>query len=256
MADATARDWVVTRISLVVQTASGLRVSGERESGMVGSDLPLLKLPDGRPYIPGSSVKGVLRSAAERFLAGRGVRVCDILDDDDRCGGRGQRGSEVSYSQLCWPCRLFGSPHWAGRVWAADLVPEEVPATVVRDGVAIDRGELKAADRLKYDYEVLPPGVTLQGDLRVDDPEPGDLGLLIALWDLVDEGVVTFGGGASRGLGRLRLAQPLRPQEWRASSWEPGAEPTELDRAMLLAQLRARIEQESTTGAGRVPGEG
>lgn len=244
MAEATARDWVVARIPLVLETATGLRVSGERESGLVGSDLPLLRLPDGRPYVPGSSVKGVLRSAAERFLAGRGLRVCDILDNDARCGGRGREGS-VQYEELCWPCRLFGSPHWAGRLWAGDLVPDRAVPTVVRDGVAIDRGELKAADRLKYDYEVVPPGVVLRGEVRVDDSEPGDLGLVLALWDLVDQGLVTFGGGASRGLGRLRVVEPLRPLVWRASSWQPGARPEELDAGALAGELVARIEQES-----------
>jgi CRISPR-associated protein Csm3 len=246
VADAVARDWVVSRIPLQLETVTGLRVSGERDSGLVGSDLPLLKLPDGRPYIPGSSVKGVLRAAAERLLASRGIRVCDILDEDRRCGGRGRRDDPpVAYGHLCWPCQLFGSPHWAGRLWAADLVPDAVPVTIVRDGVAIDRGELKAADRRKYDYEVLPPGVALSGEVRIDDPEPGDLGLVLTLWDLVDEGIVTFGGGASRGLGRLRVMAPPRPRLWRASSWQPGSQPAELDRNVLLGEFRARIEGES-----------
>lgn len=256
VAEAGGRDWVVTRVTVVVETVSGLRVSGPRESGVTGSDLPLIRLPDGRPYVPGSSVKGVLRSAAERVLAGQGIRVCDVLDPNARCGGQGGAGGQpIDHGVLCWPCRLFGSPHWAGRLWCGDLVPDEPPPTVVRDGVAIDRGELRAADGRKYDYEVVPPGVRLRGEVRVDDPDPGDVGLVLALWDLVDSGVVTFGGGATRGLGRVRLVEPLSPCVWRASGWEPGATPLQLDGDAARAELHERIESEQTATAGRVSEE-
>ncbi len=249
VADRVTDDWVVVRIPIAVETATGLRVSAERHSGFIGSDLPLLRLPDGRPYIPGSSVKGVLRATAERLLGGRRVRACDVLDNDVRCGGPGGAGVVVGRDALCWTCRLFGSPHWAGRVWAGDLVPDVVPATVVRDGVGIDRDELRARDNAKFDYEVIPPGVVLRGELRVDDPEPGDLGLLLALWDLVDAGLVTFGGGASRGLGRLRLLDPPQPLRWQASNWSPGSEPAQLDRAGLLEELTRRLDAEGGAGA-------
>lgn len=240
------RDWVVVRMPIRAETVTGLRVGGDRDVAMAGTDLPLLRLPDGRPYIPGSSVKGVLRSAAERLLAARGVGVCDILNENEerRCGGSGgRRGNPVAYDELCWPCRLFGSPHWAGRLWCGDLAPDGAVPTVVRDGVAIDRGELKAADRLKFDYEVVPPGAVLQGEVRVDDPEPGDVGLVLALWDLVDAGIVTFGGGASRGLGRLRLLEPVTPSRLAASTWRPGSAPELLDRAALDAELDDRLAE-------------
>jgi CRISPR/Cas system CSM-associated protein Csm3 (group 7 of RAMP superfamily) len=100
---------------------------------------------------------------------------------------------------------------------------------VIRDGVAIDRNELKAADGLKYDYEVVVPGTRFAGGLRVDDPAPGDVGLLLGLLELLDLGVITVGGGASRGLGRLRLTRPPTARRLQASTWVPGADPAPMD---------------------------
>jgi len=53
-----------------------LRVGkGAGELGEV--DLPVIKLPDGKPYIPGSSLKGVLRSTAEIVARSEGLKVCE-----------------------------------------------------------------------------------------------------------------------------------------------------------------------------------
>jgi len=53
-----------------------LRVGkGAGELGEV--DLPVIKLPDGKPYIPGSSLKGVLRSTAEVIARSEGLEVCE-----------------------------------------------------------------------------------------------------------------------------------------------------------------------------------
>ncbi len=47
-------------------------------SGELGeSDSPVIKLPDGKPYIPGSSLKGVLRSAAEIVARSEGLEICE-----------------------------------------------------------------------------------------------------------------------------------------------------------------------------------
>ncbi len=230
-------DWVVVLIDVEVEAVAGLRVGGPA-GGNLGTDAPVLRDRRG-PLIPGSSLKGVLRSAAERVLHGldgapglpAAWAACDIISAP--CAANQKSDEPVDPEQLCRVCRLFGN-HWLGaRLSVGDLAAAG-PAgavTVVRDGVAIDRNELKAAGRLKYDYEVVVPGVRFAGRLRVDDPEPGDLGLLMSLLDLLDLGVITVGGGASRGLGRLRLTGPPAAQRLRASTWTLGGslEPVDLD---------------------------
>jgi CRISPR-associated protein Csm3 len=239
-------DWTVVLFDLAVEAVSGVRVGGPR-SANVGTDAPVLRDARG-PLLPGSSLKGVLRAAAERLLRGTAIQppVCDILASP--CGGqpsgRDQQVEPVDLERLCLVCRLFGSPWVGSRLYVGDLVihGDAAAVTVVRDGVAIDRDELKASDRLKYDYEVVVPGTRFTGRLRVDDPEPGDLGLLATLLDLLDAGIVTVGSGTSRGLGRLRLVEPPTASELRASTWTRGAQPTPVDLDASRGELRAILQ--------------
>ncbi len=242
-----AADWVVTFFDLDLEAASGVRVGVGRGGAADSTDLPLMRDPFWRPIIPGSSLKGVLRSAAERLLRGVDPRLaCDILVEDvrsenKRCLAGKQTVEPDDLRSLCWMCRLFGNPFQAGRLTAFDLVADRTE-TVVRDGVAIDRGELKAKDGAKYDYEVSPPGTIYRGRLRLDDPEPGEVGLVVTLLDLLDEGVVTVGGGASRGLGRLRFRTPPTVTQFRASAFVPGSPPSVVDVAAERAAFAARLE--------------
>lgn len=204
-----SRDWSICFLDLALEAVSGVRVGvGRAATVEVGTDLPVLRTPDGNPVIPGSSFKGVLRSAAERLLRAHNVSLaCDPLASPCIAGSETPTYQELE-DRLCWTCKLFGNPHWAARIQVGDLVARGA-RTFVRDGVAIDRAESKAADRLKYDYEVVAPGAVFEGRIRMEDPAEGEVGLILAILDLIDLGVVTVGGGASRGLGRLRVTRTI-----------------------------------------------
>lgn len=243
-----ARDWEVCFVDLSLVAASGVRVGVGRAAGAeAGTDLPLLRDHEKNPLIPGSSLKGVLRSAAERLLRPVDRKVCDPLRTP--CvKATDELDPSALAEKLCRVCLLFGSHQWAGRIQVGDFVARNAK-TLVRDGVAIDRRELKAAEGLKYDYEVVAPGASFVGRLRVDDPEDGELGLILTLFDLLDAGLITVGGGSSRGLGRLRLAEPPRVTRLRASAFKPGMvpEPVDTDRARrafaeLVAEAAGRGE--------------
>jgi CRISPR/Cas system CSM-associated protein Csm3 (group 7 of RAMP superfamily) len=112
---------------------------------------------------------------------------------------------ELSNS-LCLTCQLFGSPFKASKIYFDDLpVVDWAGTTQVRDGVAIDRDSERAADRLKYDYEVVPPGATF--DFRVTLEEPADRDLALTCLGLSEfvAGFGGIGGKRSRGLGRCEL---------------------------------------------------
>lgn len=79
--------------TLVMRTALSV---GSRASLLpAGSDLPVMKTPEGIPYIPGSSLKGVIRAYTERLLRtmdglgkkhqGQRLWACDPLDEQNRC---------------------------------------------------------------------------------------------------------------------------------------------------------------------------
>lgn len=84
--------WLITA-TMRMKTALSV---GSRASLMpAGSDLHVMKTPEGIPFIPGSSLKGVVRAYVERLLrtldelkqTHRGERLwaCDPLDDAKRC---------------------------------------------------------------------------------------------------------------------------------------------------------------------------
>ncbi|WP_437743778.1 RAMP superfamily CRISPR-associated protein [Sorangium sp. So ce1504] len=70
-----------TWFSGVVETRTALHI-GTGTVLSTATDAPVIRGADGRPLIPGSSVKGALRSASERLLRALGQRSCVVFGDD------------------------------------------------------------------------------------------------------------------------------------------------------------------------------
>jgi CRISPR-associated RAMP protein (TIGR02581 family) len=174
----------------------------------------------GQVFIPGSSLKGVVRAHAERIVrslqpgaaARDGRGACDPLKRGESCGDRLERQrleSHAKYAQSCAVCRLFGSTVVAGRVRFADalptteVLPEDRLTIEERNGVAIDRvyGSVAVGP---FNYEVVTRGVFTTRIIfrNITLPQLALVGL--ALRDL-GEGRVGLGFGKSRGLGRVAL---------------------------------------------------
>lgn len=114
---------------------------------------------------------------------------------------------QILDDRLCATCKLFGSPRLAALAQFADLPVQEpwLDVVQVRDGVGIDRDSERARERIKYDYEVVPPGTGFNFYLTVENPGKNDLGLAaVGLQEFVN-GMVPLGGIRSRGLGRCHL---------------------------------------------------
>lgn len=58
------------RLEGLLTTRTGLHIGAGGSGDPLGTDLPVVRDGSGRPFIPGSSLKGVLRSAAEALLHG------------------------------------------------------------------------------------------------------------------------------------------------------------------------------------------
>ncbi|HEV7214352.1 MAG TPA: CRISPR-associated RAMP protein Csx7 [Chloroflexota bacterium] len=213
-----------------------------RLSGSISTDAPLLirsavetiagpevgvvlTVRDGldQPYIPGSSLKGALRSQAERILRTlRPDSACNPLDDRgpqrscarrleerERELQRTDRRQSVSpataYRDSCAACKTFGSAALAGRVFMADgyLRGAALPALVRRDGVGIDRFSGAASLRSRWELEAVTD-VTFGLQVTMQNFEIWQLALLgLVLQDLV-AGRLPLGSGKSRGLGRVQ----------------------------------------------------
>lgn len=170
-------------------------------------------------YVPGASLRGVLRSHAEKLL--RSVSSGERLAcDPTQTGGEGGRLGKVcfagqsntekidgpeAYGKSCYACRLFGNTVLASRVRVGDLYldPSRTPLLERRYGVAIDR-VTGAVAQGPFELEILTDAV-FGGQLTVRNFTLGQLGLLAAaLLDLSD-GLVPMGYGKSRGLGRVSV---------------------------------------------------
>lgn len=166
------------------------------------------------PFVPGSSVKGVLRSGSEALLRGVGLRVCDPFDVKN-----GQPQCLREWGGRCSVCLVFGSVLGAGHLMVEDFLPwppNEEPdqrrsrvalasrRSVIRSGVAIDRQTGASSPQRLFDYEVLVD-VAFWGRLVLRNPEQWHLATVGAALTLLDDGLLRVGSGTTRGLGRVRV---------------------------------------------------
>lgn len=168
-------------------------VSGERDRSS-GADAAQVRDRDGYPYIPGRSVKGLLREGGEMLVTCLGDRArLDLL-------------------------RLFGSEADAGCIAVGDaLLPRDTcdmlvevapvdsahpsdQLTTVLARTAIDPQTGSAKDHSLRFLEATIPGLALFSRLSV--PEKADLDFLAAAAGLVKH----LGSGRHRGLGRCALS--------------------------------------------------
>ncbi|MDQ2716046.1 MAG: CRISPR-associated RAMP protein Csx7 [Chloroflexota bacterium] len=218
-----------------LEMTTGLHVGGGKAT-LSHTDSPVVLTPEGLPFIPGSSLKGVLRSTIEKFVASLpadlGLRSCGLpteKDDDtldDNYTGkdcptahqkwiarerredpqRAQDIIELARENLCHTCQLFGSPFAAGRIRINDLYLDAWSgATQIRDGVAIDRDKETARPGAKYDFEVVPSTSAFSMYMLVENATAQDLQLLSIGLSEFTSGFSGIGGLRSRGLGACIL---------------------------------------------------
>lgn len=168
-------------------------------------------------YLPGSSLKGVLRSHAERIARTFDeTKACDPFSKDGPtmfCGQRfDQRKKQLNeevqnpevYASSCPICRLFGSTWYGGRLATADAYAEGTPPhPEQRDGVGIDRFTGGAAHGAKFEMEVVTGGIFMTS-LHIRNFELWQLGLVGFLLQDLKDGLIRIGMGKSRGLGAVK----------------------------------------------------
>jgi len=214
---------------LVLRTAMHL---GGGDATLGSTDSPVVRRPDGQPFIPGSSIKGAFRSTVEKLAATLGLPhmdrdALDLTSDWVKAFNRSRRGEgpdgepvgdpwseEQTVAPVAaeWPptAHLFGTQYTASKLSFSDAYLRDEAESIVqrRDGVAIDRDSERAMDRLKYDYEVVPPTVRFSFELLLENPGPVDLGLTCLGLSELRSGYFTLGGKRSSGLGRCLLESP------------------------------------------------
>lgn len=164
-------------------------------------------------YLPGSSLKGAIRSYCEKIGRTVDLPVCNPLDSKSSCGRKLERTAKIAggaeiYHDLCPICRIFGHTVMSSHIYLSDAYPTAETVKVVneteeRDGVAIDRisGAVAVGP---FQLEVVTRG-EFTASLTLRNFQLWQVGLLtIALRDLAEQRV-PLGFAKSRGLGRVSL---------------------------------------------------
>ncbi len=251
-----------------IRAVTGLRVGGSASPLAIGGvDLPvILNVLDQRPYIPGSSLKGKMRSLAEKVTSApqnRSIQSVRI----HTAGGNGRRdfNNEDEYKRVgaeqyakYWVNPLFGVPGEVGfpisgptRLVVRDIPMEkatadklaaiktDLPFTEIKTEVAIDRITSQATPR---QVERVPAG-SLFGPLEIVlnlfvQSDRDLLDHLLTCLQLVEDDYI--GGHGSRGSGKIAF-------EELAIHWRSGKNYTTqvkfADKVMTLSDIVAQRQQ-------------
>ena len=200
----------IATLEVSLKPESALLIKGIEAFDPISPDMTFIKqtTPKGEIiFIPGSSIKGVIRSFSESILKSlnppRFPEICDASDPKKMCPKKykTQNEDKLPYERHCLVCRTFGSTDLASRVEFSDFIPKEnlTKYLVERPGVSIDRkkGTVKVGP---FQMEILTQG-TFYGSITFTNYQLWQIGLVLLTLQLMDEGIIKLGYGKSRGPG-------------------------------------------------------
>ncbi len=199
--------------SCEIEAVTGLHIGGKGGNLEIGGvDNPVIRdVLTQIPYIPGSSLRGKMRSQLERKLG------CDM----NKSVGKAKIHVCQDLKNPCRVCRLFGMPASEDSGTPTRLIVRDVkmtedsvaqltkaytdqPFTELKSEVAIDRVTAMASPR---NIERVPAGAVFgPAEMVFSVFERDDLALLNDLRDglqLIEDDYL--GGGGSRGSGKIRF---------------------------------------------------
>ncbi|HHU32616.1 MAG TPA: hypothetical protein GXZ50_08160 [Clostridia bacterium] len=186
------------------------------------------RMENGKFVFPGSSIRGVLRSHAEkiaRTIATLYSTKDDFLNKCPACNPLADlntpltscsslfreykkkekdKDKQISEEKLCLACRLFGSSGWGSRLYISDGYPINPPKIKILDFLAIDRFTGGGKEGAKFDALVLwQPAFRIR--IFVENVENWSLGWLMLVLKDVKEGFLSFGGGENKWFGKAMI---------------------------------------------------
>ena len=220
-------------ITATLECQSGLRIaSGDVEMHIGGIDNPIIRDPlTQHPYIPGSSLKGKIRSLMEwrsGCIGDGNPFTLDDYDDNGKCEevlnilrmfgvGANQKIEQddaelLGPGRLCfWDCKLKGS-------WVDQCIEQNIPLTEVKSENQIDRIKGTATPRVmervisgsKFDFRL-----TVK---EIDGDENKYLRLALIGMKLLAQD--SLGGSGSRGSGKIGFTDIVVDGRKEDSSWQ------------------------------------
>lgn len=191
-------------ISAKIKAETSLHVgSGGKESSIGEADLPVIKDADNIPYIPGSSLKGKVRSEIERICRQKNLKICNPPAADKMCGS-----IETNFEEFCICCKIFGT---AGRKLSYNSKVKFRDAHLsmssevveIRSGNAIDRKTGTASRGGLFSSEGIPKGSEFSFEIVCENLKDYEIGHLKSGLDSFSDS--SLGGLSSRGFGKINL---------------------------------------------------
>jgi CRISPR-associated protein Csm3 len=210
----------MTTISGRVILESGLHIgAGDTEMHIGGTDSPVVTHPHTRePYIPGSSLKGKIRSLLELRTGlidstgnPLGAKALTTVNEDQRRQVLnilrlfGVSGADDKYSQEVGPTRGSFSDCPLNRASVETAKTNNWPLTEVKSENSIDRIKGTASHGGPRFTERVPAGMAFDFNISIKEMEGDDSLVYLLLQGLKMLELDALGGSGSRGYGRLRL---------------------------------------------------
>lgn len=201
------------RLFFWLHTAGPLLIKGPDQPGLdpLLPDMRFVRAwRDGKeiPFIPGSSLKGVLRSRAEQIVRTLAPDEMDIPNPFERGREKEMKNKPGDYRYYASDpvTQLFGQTYLAGRLRCADAFPVEGRSLRLneRNHVAINRITGATQGTALFNPEAVEEG-TFAAEISLTNFALWQLKLLGWLLQDLDEGYVLLGGSTTRGYGRVRV---------------------------------------------------
>lgn len=201
----------IVEINIEYTTKSAMGIHAGKESAFSAVDKPIVRI-GGKPVIPGSSIKGVLRSSLESLMSGNNVKVCvpeaaipkERMRDKERYAqeiGRLTPCEASSEKTVCPICQIFGAAGLSGRAMFLDAVPVNDPRIIKRTHVAIDRENKAAATKALMELEAVDADSKFDGKIRVINPEDWQIGAILKAVESLD--LLGIGSKKTAGYGEI-----------------------------------------------------
>ena len=202
----------ITEMEVKYTTRSCLAIHSGKSTAYSVVDQPIIKI-GGVPVIPGSSIKGALRSITESIFSQSGIDVCIPGASIPKTERRKRQGADYardlgrlppcdhSKGNVCPVCDIFGAASLSGRATFLDARPESDIVPIKRAHVAIRRDTNAQSDGSLMELEAIDEGATFLGTIRVVNAEDWQMGAILRALEVLK--MVGLGAKKTAGYGEI-----------------------------------------------------
>ena len=187
---------------------------GSTQEDAITSDAPIMRDANKRPFIPGSSIKGIMRTASERLahlvtdttICFTEQKKCELDTTTIKAQTEAALYEQID-EKICPVCRTYGGGTIASHVYFKHAYFDKDVTVKTRERASnrIDRETGTAADSALYWYEYIAAGQQLTLTFEAENLSEENLKILgVALLQLRRD-LLRIGGLQARGLGQIEF---------------------------------------------------